>query len=448
MAKTKYTKTSNSHDDAPLSPSRNKQNHSSADRKATMGATKPTKTVIRVSKRRRKPKRYHIEDDAPSKTDALPHSPRQSSHQAKSAIVTPAKHKPKTTAEIAKNKTAKTTLPFVDDMAREMVTTDDECEPEEAPQDDRKPSATPKLKKDAKLNNPKRNIDDSSDTDTSDDDDGFLSFDIREPAAALAITKSKRARHNHNAGLSLAEDLVHAKEIGGDKQPFLRKHLRKIEMLHPNRVVTACVGDVPGTVVLICLLPKDTNRSPPIQVTLDKILNNESALKQFQRHCKVHMIPNMCDETNPMIPKACGRTGDYFQGKPWPLLLCIRQKRWTSQELTEWAETIARALTAVSDDQCRYLLPLAYAGDITPKIKQPLSYYITVPDVLEALKLYYFPNTDINTILAREDIGVYLDPRSLKLARDAAKRGQGNGVSYTYNEALDPNNPAYSYFHD
>ncbi|CAJ1934698.1 unnamed protein product [Cylindrotheca closterium] len=93
----------------------------------------------------------------------------------------------------------------------------------------------------------------------------------------------------------------------------------------------------------------------------------------------------------------------------------------------------------------KYVIPFVYVGDITPPTKQPLSYYITVPHILETLETYYYPGSQgREEIMKQDNMYVYFDNKTLSIAIDALRRGLGKSTSYNYNDP-DEDNPVCAF---
>ena len=88
----------------------------------------------------------------------------------------------------------------------------------------------------------------------------------------------------------------------------------------------------------------------------------------------------------------------------------------------------------------RYYTPYRFAGNLTPKDEQPLSYYITIPEIFKILKIRYplLSNEKIMKILEEKNlVSNYFDKISYKQSIDYIKKEMNNSVdettsSYTY----------------
>ena len=87
-----------------------------------------------------------------------------------------------------------------------------------------------------------------------------------------------------------------------------------------------------------------------------------------------------------------------------------------------------------------YYTSYRFVGNLTPKNKQPLSYYITIPEIFNILKIRYplLSNNKIIKMLEEKNlISNYFDKTSNKQLIDYVKKEMNNSVdettsSYTY----------------
>ncbi|CAJ1929538.1 unnamed protein product [Cylindrotheca closterium] len=94
---------------------------------------------------------------------------------------------------------------------------------------------------------------------------------------------------------------------------------------------------------------------------------------------------------------------------------------------------LAKVLTNISMKKLKYAISFVYVGDITPPTEQPLSYYITVPHILETLETYYYPGSQRGEeIMKQDNMYVYFDNKTLSIAIDALRRGLGKATSYRW----------------
>ena len=88
----------------------------------------------------------------------------------------------------------------------------------------------------------------------------------------------------------------------------------------------------------------------------------------------------------------------------------------------------------------RYYTPYRFAGNLTPKDEQPLSYYITIPEIFKILKIRYplLSNEKVMKMLEEKNlVSNYFDKISYKQSIDYIKKEINNSVdeatsSHTY----------------
>ena len=79
----------------------------------------------------------------------------------------------------------------------------------------------------------------------------------------------------------------------------------------------------------------------------------------------------------------------------------------------------------------RYYTPYRFAGNLTPKDEQPLSYYITIPEIFKILKIRYLllSNEKVMKMLEENNlVSNYFDKTSYKQSIDYIKKEINNSV--------------------
>ena len=202
------------------------------------------------------------------------------------------------------------------------------------------------------------------------------------------------------------------------------------KMAAPNQMVSSkALGN---TWILQFLLPKKNDTMPPITYTFRHLMYNEKVMKNFCKKARVHKIVHLRDPNDPMKELDGNRNGK-LRGASWQALLMVRTDSFDDETLRNWANNVAKTINSLSQLKDKYPMVFGYAGDVTPPTLQPLSYYITIPDILQCLKRVYFPVTDIRQTLNRKDMDLYFDKESLKLARGLVNNGNGGANSWTFN---------------
>ena len=84
----------------------------------------------------------------------------------------------------------------------------------------------------------------------------------------------------------------------------------------------------------------------------------------------------------------------------------------------------------------KYYTPYRFAGNLTPKNEEPLSYYITIPEIFNILKIQYplLSNEKVLNMLEEENLIInYFDNVSYKEAVDYVKNKVENHMNQTMN---------------
>ena len=84
--------------------------------------------------------------------------------------------------------------------------------------------------------------------------------------------------------------------------------------------------------------------------------------------------------------------------------------------------------------QGRYYTPYRFVGNLTPEDEQPLSYYITIPEIFNILKIRYplLSNDKVMKMLEEKNlVSNYFDKISYKQSIDYIKKEMNNSVDET-----------------
>ena len=84
--------------------------------------------------------------------------------------------------------------------------------------------------------------------------------------------------------------------------------------------------------------------------------------------------------------------------------------------------------------QGHYYTPYRFAGNLTPEDEQPLSYYITIPEIFNILKIRYplLSNDKVMKMLEEKNlVSNYFDKISYKQSIDYIKKEMNNSVDET-----------------
>ena len=260
------------------------------------------------------------------------------------------------------------------------------------------------------INNCKRNLH-FSDADKDDDDDGFF---CPEPKKIMNISSLKTIAVNMTED-SLDKDIFQQEKV----HSTVVKAIPNIKVLntnaYPSRVyVVRTKGNV---MIGFCLMFRDINKCPASdnfwQMKLSTNPNEEGMKKAF----KFNFICDLRSKESSLIAKPGGRK----YNNTWKAIVRLQKighKLYDDEQLCQWGRHLAYFIDTLLLDG-RYYTPYRFAGNLTPKEEKPLSYYITITEIFNILKLRYplYSSNNVLEMLEQDNlVEDYFDDTSFKQA--------------------------------
>ena len=113
----------------------------------------------------------------------------------------------------------------------------------------------------------------------------------------------------------------------------------------------------------------------------------------------------------------------------------IEYKEKNNEKIYQWGKNLAFFIDSLLLEG-RYYTPYRFAGNLTPRNEEPLSYYLTIPGIFDILKIRYLllSNEKVLNMLEEENLIVnYFDNISYKEAIDYVKNKPENDIDQTMN---------------
>ena len=109
------------------------------------------------------------------------------------------------------------------------------------------------------------------------------------------------------------------------------------------------------------------------------------------------------------------------------------------EKMYQWGKDLAFFIDSLLL-QGRYYTPYRFAGNLTPEQEQPLSYYITIPEIFNILKIRYplLSNDKVMKMLEEKNlVSNYFDKTSYTQSIEYVTKEMNNSIdeatsSYTY----------------
>ena len=113
----------------------------------------------------------------------------------------------------------------------------------------------------------------------------------------------------------------------------------------------------------------------------------------------------------------------------------IEYKEKNNEKIYQWGKNLAFFIDSLLLEG-RYYTPYRFAGNLTPRNEEPLSYYLTIPGIFDILKIRYplLSNEKVLNILEEQNIIInYFDNVSYKEVIDYVKIKAENYIDQTMN---------------
>ena len=151
---------------------------------------------------------------------------------------------------------------------------------------------------------------------------------------------------------------------------------------------------------------------------LSRNSNEEETKKAF----KFHLICDLRSKESSLITKPGGRK----YNNNWKAVIRLQKighKLKDDEKICEWGRNLAYFIDELLLDG-HYYTPYRFAGNLTPQEEKPLSYYLTITEIFNILKLRYplYSSEKVLKMLEEDNlVEDYFDDTSFKQATDYIK---------------------------
>ena len=249
------------------------------------------------------------------------------------------------------------------------------------------------------------------DDDDDDDDDGFFFVETNKNMIEYTLKKSA----GNMIEDSLDKDIFEQEKNHGTIVQAVLNIKIPNTYAYPSRLY---VVRTKGNLWLsFSLMYKDTDKCPSSDNFWQMKLSTNPNKEEMKKAFKFHLICDLRSKESSLIAKPGGQK----YNNTWKAVVRLQKighKLNDDEQLCQWGRNLAYFIDKLLLDG-RYYTPYRFAGNLTPQEEKPLSYYLTITEIFNILKLRYplYSSDNVLEMLEQDNcVEDYFDDTSFKQA--------------------------------
>ena len=172
-----------------------------------------------------------------------------------------------------------------------------------------------------------------------------------------------------------------------------------------------------GIWLAFSLMYKETVKCPFSESFWQSLVVRSPKVEEMKNVFKFHLICDLRSKESSLIPKPGGRPNN----NTWKGIVRLQKlgyEQKSDEKICQWGRDLAYFIDELLSDG-RYYTPYRFAANLTPPEEQPLSYYLTITEIFNILKIRYpflSNKTVLNMLKEKNLVSNYFDDTSFKQA--------------------------------